>query len=235
MPEPIKKCVHDIAWSWCHICFDVTGELKTDPRDLLVADLKAEVELLKTAQAFSEACYKDCIEALRNHTPPKIRTVEAERDNLKSLIEEARKALEIVKKWSDTAPAIMGDSYRLRKLMFAATDAALSLIDSHTEAGERKPEGSSICSDCPPKNYPTNKTRCMECPYGVARAGVPEGDAGESAASDSAVILLTKADQAQLLESLLNPPEPNAALRRAFSRNSSTSKPTEAKQNESAK
>jgi hypothetical protein len=37
-------------------------------------------------------------------------------------------------------------------------------------------------------------------------------------ASDSALILLTKRDQDHLAESLLNPPEPNAALRRAFGR-----------------
>jgi hypothetical protein len=37
-------------------------------------------------------------------------------------------------------------------------------------------------------------------------------------ANDSALILLTKGDQDQLVEALFNPPEPNAALRRAFGR-----------------
>jgi hypothetical protein len=36
------------------------------------------------------------------------------------------------------------------------------------------------------------------------------------AKADSALILLSKRDQDQLLESLLNPPSPNASLRRAF-------------------
>lgn len=30
-----------------------------------------------------------------------------------------------------------------------------------------RPDTTELCSDCPPTDYPTNKTRCRDCPRSV--------------------------------------------------------------------
>ena len=69
--------------------------------------------------------------------------------------------------------------------------------------------------------HPTRYWRSLYRPYlETMRAYNNElaSHARTFSSSDSALILLTKRDQDHLTDSLSNPPEPNAALRRAFAR-----------------
>lgn len=68
-----------------------------------------------------------------------------------------------------TMPELMPPGSKGRRFLVVPKDKLLWWYDELRKAGadvrlEPRIRPSTTCSDCPPPGYPTNKTRCAECP-----------------------------------------------------------------------